>query len=164
MNMMNKSRINGLGDLDLKILMKLSEDDRISLRQLGKDLDNKSSVTIKKHIDDLEEKGIIRNYSVNIDYEKLGYEIVAIIELTISKGKMLEVERDISNHPNIFGVYDITGTYDALIIAKFKSKEALSKLVKEINGYEYVVRTNTHLVLNTVKEGTNFTDLITHNI
>ena len=161
---MNKSNIGGLGDLDLKILMKLSEDDRISLRQLGKELGNKSSVTIKKHIDDLEEKGIIKDYSVIIDYEKLGYDIVAIIELTIDKGKMLEVEEDISNHPNIFGVYDITGTYDALIIAKFKTREELSQLVKKINGYEYVMRTNTHLVLNTVKEGTNFTDLITHNI
>lgn len=164
MNKMNKSSISGLGDLDLKILMKLSEDDRISLRQLGKDLGNKSSVTIKKHIDDLEEKGIIRNYSVSIDYEKLGYEIVAIIELTISKGKMLEVERDISHYPNIFGVYDITGTYDALIIAKFKTRDELSQLVKKINGYEYVVRTNTHLVLNTVKEGTSFFDLIARNI
>lgn len=157
---MNKSSISGLEDLDLKILKKLSEDDRISLRQLGRDLGNKSSVTIKKHIDNLEEKGIIRNYSVSLDYEKLGYEIVAIIELTISKGKMLEVEKDISHHPNIFGVYDITGTYDALIIAKFKTKEDLSQLVKKINGYEYVVRTNTHLVLNTVKEETSFTDLI----
>ncbi len=164
MSKMNKSNIGGLGDLDLKILMKLSEDDRISLRQLGKELGNKSSVTIKKHIDDLEEKGIIKDYSVIIDYEKLGYDIVAIIELTIDKGKMLEVEEDISNHPNIFGVYDITGTYDALIIAKFKTREELSQLVKKINGYEYVMRTNTHLVLNTVKEGTNFTDLITHNI
>lgn len=157
---MNKSSISGLEDLDLKILKKLSEDDRISLRQLGRDLGNKSSVTIKKHIDNLEEKGIIRNYSVSLDYEKLGYEIVAIIELTISKGKMLEVERDISHQPNIFGVYDITGTYDALIIAKFKTKEELSQLVKKINGYEYVVRTNTHLVLNIIKEDTSFKNLI----
>lgn len=157
---MNKSRISELEDLDLKILMKLSEDDRISLRQLGKDLDNKSPITIKKHIDNLEEKGIIRNYSINLDYEKLGYEIVAIIELTISKGKMLEVERDIAHNPNIFGVYDITGTYDALIIAKFKTKEELSQLVKEINGYEYIVRSNTHLVLNIIKEDTNFKNLI----
>jgi len=91
---------------------------------------------------------------------ELGYEIVAIIELTISKGKMLEVERDISHQPNIFGVYDITGTYDALIIAKFKTKEELSQLVKKINGYEYVVRTNTHLVLNIIKEDTSFKNLI----
>ena len=157
---MNKSSIRGLEDLDLKILKKLSEDDRISLRQLGKDLGNKSPITIKKHIDDLEQKGIIKNYSVSIDYEKLGYDIVAIIELTISKGKMLEVERDISDHPNIFGVYDITGTYDALIIAKFKTRAELSQLVKKINAFEYVVRTNTHLVLNIVKEDTSFKDLI----
>lgn len=145
--------------LDIEILKLLSNDGTLSLRKIAEEL-TKSPVTIKKHIDNLEEEGIIRNYSVSIDYEKLGYEIVAIIELTISKGKMLEVERDISHQPNIFGVYDITGTYDALIIAKFKTKEELSKLVKKINGYEYVVRTNTHLVLNIIKEDTSFKNLI----
>ena len=161
---MNKSNIGGLGDLDLKILMKLSEDDRISLRQLGKELGNKSSVTIKKHIDDLEEKGIIRDYSVSIDYEKLGYDFIALIELTISKGEMLKVEEQIGNEPNVFAVYDITGTYDAVILARFKTRQELNALVKKINSYEYIVRTNTHLVLNIVKEGKNFSDLLTHNI
>lgn len=147
-------------ELELQILKKLSKDDRISLRQLGKELDNKSPVTIKRHVEELEKRGIIKNYSVNIDYEKLGYSIIALIELTISKGKMLEVEKDIAKEPNIFGVYDITGTYDAMILARFKTREELSQLVKKINSYEYVFRTNTHLILNVIKEGISFTDLL----
>jgi len=147
-------------DLDTEILKKLSTDGRISLRQLAKDLSNKSPVTIKKHIEDLEQKGIIKNYGVQIDYEKLGYEIIAIIELTISKGKMLEVENQIAENPHIFAVYDITGEYDALILARFKSRADLSKMIKQIHISPYVERTNTHLVLNTIKEASSFVDLI----
>lgn len=141
----------------------LSKDDkeRVSLRRLAEVLE-KSPVTIKKHIERLEEKGIIKNFGVTIDYEKLGYNIIALIELTISKGRMLEVEKDIATHPNVYGVYDITGEYDAAILARFKSRDDLSDLVKMINSYEYVVRSNTHLILNVIKEGTDFENLIKH--
>ncbi|MFX1590645.1 MAG: Lrp/AsnC family transcriptional regulator, partial [Promethearchaeota archaeon] len=102
-------------NLDTEILKKLSVDGRVSFRQLAKDLGHKSPVTIKRHIEELEANKIILNYGAKINYEKLGYEIIAIIEVTISKGKMFEVEEKIAENPNVFGVYDITGTYDALI-------------------------------------------------
>lgn len=146
--------------IDIKILKKLSEDSRISLRQIAKDLDNKSPVTIKRHVEELENKGIIKNYAVNIDYEKLGYDIIAIIELTISKGKMLEVERSIAKNPNVFAVYDITGEYDALILTRFNNREDLSKMIKEIHTSPYVERTNTHIVLNIIKESSSFIELL----
>lgn len=149
-----------LSELDIEILKKLSKDGRISLRQLAKDLGNKSPVTIKNHVDNLESKGIIVNYGVQINYEKLGYEIIAIIEVTISKGKMLEVENQIAENPHIFAVYDITGEYDALILARFKSRSDLSRMIKEIHTSPYVERTNTHLVLNTIKETSSFVDLM----
>jgi DNA-binding Lrp family transcriptional regulator len=73
---------------------------------------------------------------------------------------MLEVERDIAKNPHVFGVYDITGEYDALIFARFKRRDELSQLVKDINSYEYVIRTNTHIVLNVIKEGSSFSELM----
>jgi DNA-binding Lrp family transcriptional regulator len=148
-----------LSELDIEILKKLSTDSRISLRQLAKDLGNKSPVTIKNHVENLEEQGIVINYGAKLNFEKLGYEIIAIIELTISKGKMLEVEAKIAQNPNIFAVYDITGEYDALILARFKNRADLSKMIKEIHTSPYVERSNTHLVLNTIKEFSSFVKL-----
>jgi len=153
----------GLDDTDKEILKILSRDGKRSHRSIAEDL-NKSAITVKRHIDELEKKEIIRNYSITINYEKLGYDFIALIELTISKGEMIKVEEQIGNEPNVFAVYDITGTYDAVILARFKTRQELNELVKKINSYEYIVRTNTHLVLNIVKEGTNFTDLIARNI
>ncbi|MFX1389363.1 MAG: Lrp/AsnC family transcriptional regulator [Promethearchaeota archaeon] len=158
--MTEKSSLDILSDLDIEILKKLSIDGRLSLRQLAKDLGNKSPITIKRHVEDLEGKGIVKDYSVNLDYEKLGYDIIALIELTISKGKMLEVEREIAQNPNIFAVYDITGEYDALILARFKSRDKLSKMIKQIHTSPYVERTNTHIVLNIIKDSSSFNDLI----
>ncbi|MBD3211830.1 MAG: winged helix-turn-helix transcriptional regulator [Candidatus Lokiarchaeota archaeon] len=144
---------------DLDILTKLSKDGRKTYNKLAEELE-KSPVTIKKYVEELENKGIIEDYGIRINYEKLGYEIIAVIELTISKGKMLEVERDIAKNPHVFGVYDITGEYDALIFARFRKRDDLSQLVKEINSLEYVIRTNTHIVLNIIKEDASFAELM----
>ncbi len=145
-------------DVDLEILKILSEDGRESYRKIAQDL-NKSPVTIKSHVEELE-KGIIKSYGAQLDYEKLGFDIIAIIELTVSKGKMLEVERMIAEDPNVFGVYDITGTYDALILARFRNRGDLSDMIKEIHTSPNVERTNTHLVLNVIKEGSSLIKIL----
>ena len=158
--MTQQSNFYDFSDLDIEILKKISKDGRISLRQLAKDLGNKSPVTIKSHVENLEKEKIIKDYGAQIDFEKLGYDIIAIIELTISKGKMLEVEKNVAKNPHIFAVYDITGEYDALILARFKNREDLSKMIKDIHTSPYVERTNTHIVLNVIKENSSFTELI----
>jgi len=146
-------------DLDLEILKILSEDGRESYRKIAKEL-SKSPVTIKSHVEELESEGKIKSYGAQLDYEKLGYDIIAIIEVTVSKGRMLEVEGMIAENPNVFGVYDITGTYDALIFVRFKTRKELSEMIKKIHRSEYVESTNTHLVLNVIKEGSSLVKIL----
>jgi DNA-binding Lrp family transcriptional regulator len=159
--MTDQFNLNDINELDIEILKKLSKDGRISLRQLAKDLGNKSPVTIKNHIEKLENMGIITDYGVNIDYEKLGFDIIALIEITVSKGKMLDVERKIAQNPNVFAVYDITGSYDALILARFKSRAELSEMIKnDIHASPFVESSNTHIVLNVIKESSSLHKLL----
>ncbi len=158
---MNVIKDNKVDELDLEILKILSIDSRKNKSTIAEDL-KRSPNTIIKHVKDLEEAGIIKNYGIQIDYEKLGYEIIAIIEITVSKGKMFEVEEKIAQNPNVYGVYDLTGTYDALILARFKTRSELSKMIKEdIHASPFVERTNTHIVLNIIKEKSSLAELIT---
>ena len=147
-------------ELDIEILKILSQDGRKNKSTIAEDL-KRSPNTIIKHVQNLEDEHVIKSYGIQIDYEKLDYNIIAIIELTISKGKMLEVENKIAEIPNVFGVYDITGTYDALILARFKTRDGLSRMIKEIHTSPYVERTNTHIVLNIIKEKSSLAELIT---
>lgn len=156
---MNSIKTFSIDDLDLEILKILSIDSRKNKSAIADEL-NRSPNTIIKHISNLEENGVIKNYGAQIDYEKLGYNIIALIELTISKGKMLEIEQDLGKNPDIFAVYDITGEYDALILARFKNKGELSKMIKEIHKSPYVERTNTHFVLNVIKEHSSLSELL----
>ncbi len=136
---------------DQKLINLLLENSRLSFRELARKA-GISVVTVINRVRELEKEGIIKSYTAELDYEKLGYDVLAMILLRISKGKLFEVEKKIAIHPNVFAVYDVTGHFDCLIIAKFNSRKALDIFLKKIQAYDFVERTETSLVLNTIKE------------
>src|SRR5215813_1288950 len=92
----------------------------------------------------------------NCTYMYVCYDLTAIIEVISVKGKIGEVEKHIAKFPNVCAVYDITGLTDMTIVAKFKNRTQLSNFVKKDLALPYVERTNTQLVLLTVKEDFRF--------
>ena len=140
-----------LDELDLKLIKEYTTDSRRSLRQIAKKIDAAVS-TVQQHTHKLEWRGIIKGYSAIIDYEKLGYELTSISEISVSKGKVVEVEESIAKFPEVVAVYDVSGSADVISIARFKTKEQLNKHIKKVLALPFVEKTNTHLVLATVKE------------
>jgi len=140
-----------LDELDLKILGELLRDGRQSFREIARNL-GIATGTVLTRIKNLERQGVIKGYTAILDHEKLGYELTVVVEITVSKGKLLEVDREIAKKPNVCAVYDVTGLTDAIVVAKFKNREELSKFTKSLLSIPHVERTNTHLVLTTIKE------------
>jgi DNA-binding Lrp family transcriptional regulator len=140
-----------LDETDVKILKALVADARLSSRQIAKQCEI-SIGTVLSRVKKLQEEGIIKGYTALLDQERLGYELTAVTEITVSKGRLLEMENEIARIPNVCCVYDLTGLSDAAIIAKFKTREDLSKFTKKLLSLPYVERTNTHVVLTTIKE------------
>ncbi|MCA9811665.1 MAG: Lrp/AsnC family transcriptional regulator [Nitrosarchaeum sp.] len=140
-----------LDEVDEKILKNLLVDARLSARQLALKL-GMSTVTILSRIKKLENEKIINGYTAVVDYEKLGYELTAIIEIVAKKNKIVGIEDKLAKIQNVCGVYDITGSTDTIVIAKFKERDELSQFVKGISTIPNVENTITHIVLNTAKE------------
>jgi len=140
-----------LEETDKKILDILIDDSRLSLRQIAKKADI-SVATVMNHINNLEKEKIIKKYTAKLDYEKIGYDVEVMIEIRISKGKLFEVEKKITMDPNVFAVYDVTGAFDALVLARFPTRRKMDNFLKKIQTYEFVERTETRLILRTMKE------------
>jgi len=140
-----------LDETGVKILKALTADARLSSRQIAKRCDISIGTALSR-IKKMESEGIIKGYTALLDQEKLGYELTVVTEITVSKGRLLEMENEIARIPNVCCVYDLTGLADAAIIAKFKNREDLSKFTKHLLSLAYVERTNTHVVLTTIKE------------
>ncbi len=141
-----------LDETDERILKNLLVDARQSARQLALNL-GLSTVTVLSRIKKLEkEKKIIQGYTAIIDHEKIGYSLTVIIEIIAKNDKVMDIENEIAKFENVCGVYDVTGSTDTIIIAKFKERKELSKFVKELATIPNVENTITHVVLNTTKE------------
>jgi len=140
-----------LDKTDEKILKNLLVDARQSARQLALNL-GLSTVTVLSRIKKLEKEKLIQGYTAIIDHEKIGYSLTAIIEIIAKNDKVMDIENEIAKFENVCGVYDITGSTDTIIIAKFKERKELSKFVKELATIPNVENTITHVVLNTAKE------------
>jgi DNA-binding Lrp family transcriptional regulator len=140
-----------IDEVDRKILRELTKDCRMSYRKIAKRA-NVAVGTVLARIRRLEEEDVIKGYAAIVDHEKVGYQLTGIAEITVLKGRLLEMEQAISKLPNTCAVYDVTGLADAIVIAKFRSREEMSKFAKTILSMPFVDRTNTHVVLTTIKE------------
>jgi DNA-binding Lrp family transcriptional regulator len=140
-----------LDEIDKRLLRELLIDSKRSYRELARKI-GVSTATVINRIQRLESSGVIRGYTITIDHERIGFELTVVTEITVSKGRLIEVEEEVSKLPNVCAVYDVTGLTDAMVVAKFRSRKDLSKFTKGLLAMPYVERTNTHVVLTTVKE------------
>ncbi len=140
-----------IDETDRRILHELNENARLSFREIAKKLDI-SVATVSHRIKKMEDEGVIRGYIPVVNQKKAGYDFTAVIEIAIEKGRLKNVEEKLAASPNTIGVYDITGTYDALVIARFKNRDHLNTFIKKIQRFEFVQKTYTSIVLNVVKE------------
>ena len=138
-------------ETDKRIISEYLKDARISYREVAKRL-QLAVGTVLTRTKKLENEGIIESYSAILNHDKLGYDIIAISEITVSKGKLTDVENAIAKLSPTCAVYDVTGENDVIIVSKFKSREEMSDFTKKLLSMSNVERTNSKLVLNTVKE------------
>jgi DNA-binding Lrp family transcriptional regulator len=138
-------------ELDQKILEALLSDSRMSAREISFKL-GVSTSTVTLRMERMRSRQILKGFTAVVDFQKLGYELTVVTEILVSKGKLLEMEREIAKVPGVCAVYDVTGEIDAIVISKCRDREELSLFTKGLLAMPFVERTNSHVVLTTVRE------------
>ena len=142
-----------IDETDRKIIHVLQKDGRASLRKISEEV-GVSLGTVSNRVNRMESSGIITGYSVRLDPEKVGWSLNVVIGLRIEKGRLIEIQEKISRDYRVCGVYDVTGDYDSMVIARARDREDLDDLIKNVMSVDGIERSLTQLVLNTVKETT----------
>lgn len=106
-----------------------------------------SESAVRKRISKLVKSGVIKK--ITIEYE-LENEIKAMILVkTQPPVPVPEVSKNIKRIPGIDIVYEVTGEYDMIVIARATGVEMINKFIDEIRSIPGVVSTYTMIVLRT---------------
>lgn len=140
-----------LDEIDRKLLSALLDDGRLSQRQLA-GLIGVAQGTVTNRLNRLTESGVIKGYHVNLNPKKIGWSMTVLIGLRIEKRSIMSVQGKIANDPRVISVYDVTGEFDSMVLARVRDPDDLNDLTKNVLSIEGISRSSTHVVLNIVKE------------
>jgi len=142
-------------NLDAKLINALLGDGRASLRSLAEELDV-SVTTISNHLKDLEDEGVIQGYTPIVDYDKLGYDVTAVLQLKVEGTALPDLADHLRAHKQMVSVYEVTGDHDIIAIGKFIDTDDMNYLIKELLGDQDIKESSTSVVLNAAAENEQF--------
>jgi DNA-binding Lrp family transcriptional regulator len=146
-----KMNLANIDQIDIKILSLLKEDCRISNRKMARTL-HLSAALVATRIKNLEDKGLIKGYTTVLDSIKLGYDITAVIMVRTNGAHVGDLEQFLARVDNVIALYEVTGDFDVIAIAKLKDRVSLNLLINDLLVSPYVGRTVTNIAFNMVKE------------
>ncbi|MGL4636901.1 MAG: Lrp/AsnC family transcriptional regulator [Beijerinckiaceae bacterium] len=120
-----------LDEIDRQILAIVSANARISLKELA-DQVGLSSPSASERLRKLEERGVVRAFTVDIDPQAVGYTLQAIVRIRPLPGKLHIVEKLIDSIPEFSECDKVTG--DDCFIARLhlRSIEHLDAILDKI--------------------------------
>jgi DNA-binding Lrp family transcriptional regulator len=142
-------------NLDAKLINALLGDGRASLRSLAEDLDV-SVTTVSNHLRDLEDEGVVEGYTPIVNYDALGYDVTAIVQLKVEGSALPEITERLQDQEQMISVYEVTGDYDIIAIGKFKDTDGMNQQIKRLLTDADIRESNTSVVLNAVVENQQF--------
>ena len=141
-------------ELDRRIVELMCRSSQGSYRQIAKQL-GVHPTTLIQRVKNLEAKGVINGYRAKVDYMRLGFDYMGIIQVYVEKN-MLDVQETIRSIPQVLAVFDVTGECDSIVWIACRDRDEFSNIVKSILTIEGVQKTNTSVVLNIMKDPADF--------
>ncbi|MGB3779797.1 MAG: Lrp/AsnC ligand binding domain-containing protein [Tunicatimonas sp.] len=137
-----------IDNIDLQILALLSEDAKIPYTEIAKKV-YVSGGTVHVRMRKMEEMGIVRGTTLNMDYSKLGYDITAFLGIYLEKSSLYDqVVDELKKVPEVVKIHYTTGNYSIFIKIHCKDtknlREVLHDKIQKIDG---IVRTETIISL-----------------
>ncbi|MFB6133891.1 MAG: HTH-type transcriptional regulator Lrp [Halanaeroarchaeum sp.] len=134
-------------NLDAELINALLGDGRASLRSLAEELDV-SVTTVSNHLKDLESEGVIQGYTPIVDYDKLGFDVTAIIQLKVEGHALPNITERLKDHKQMISVYEVTGEFDIIAVGKFTDTDDMNAQIKELLSDADINESNTSVVLD----------------
>lgn len=133
-----------MDSIDKKIVKILQKNARTPIKDIAA-MVSLSSPAVSTRIAKLEKDGIIQEYNLRLNRERLGYHIIAYILVEMDPSLKPKFQEEVSACNNVLECCHITGQYSHILKAAFKSTNDLDAFLTVIQTYG---RTSTQIVLS----------------
>ena len=143
-----------LDEIDHQILALLQDDGRISNAELARRIDLSPPATYMR-VKSLEEQGYVRRYVALLEPEKVGYDLMCFVQVTLQLHSMEQIQifrQVIQGMSEVLECHHVTGEYDYLLKVVLRNRKELEVfLLERLTPVPGVARIHTSMVLSEVK-------------
>jgi len=118
--------------IDYQIIRYLIEDGRLPFSQIAAKI-GKSTATVHQRVKRLRERGYINSFTVDLNWEALGYPVDAFVSLRDNESRGLaDLSERLRAIPFLRSSAAVTGEFDLLLHIKARSSSHLGEILDEI--------------------------------
>lgn len=121
-------------EIDVEILNELSQDSRLSMRELGKKV-NLSPPSVTERVRRLENDGIIKGYTIKVNRKELGFSLECIMEITVRNGDYERLKTFVRTHPRVLGCWRTAGRACYFVKICARDLGEIEEFVNQIASY-----------------------------
>lgn len=144
--------LDGLDELDQKIIRLLIQNARISYSDIGQQI-GISRVAVKMRVQALEKKGIIEEYTTIINPQKINGAVSCYFEIETTSDMLTEVSELLRKNDIITQVYRVTGRNKLHVHAVASSNEEMESLIcNTIDKLPGVLSCSCNIILSRIKD------------
>jgi Lrp/AsnC family leucine-responsive transcriptional regulator len=122
-----------LDSVDLRLLAVLQQDGRAGWTELGRTIGLSASATAER-VRRLEEAGVITGYTCEVDPEKLGLPIAALVRLRYPHANYRPFHQLLSTTPEVVEAHHVTGEDCFVLTVRARSMRHLEEVTGRIGG------------------------------
>lgn len=137
--------------IDVKILEVLQANSRVSISELSKKV-NLSLSAVSERLKKLESSNVIEKYTVILNSQALDKELSVIMNISLENPHLTsDFLEFVRAEEEILECHYVTGEYDYVLKITTRNTATLENLMNRIKGISGIKRTQTNVVLSSVK-------------
>lgn len=138
-----------LDDTDRALVEALLVDSSASTQDLATEI-GVDAAAVERRIDRLEDAGVLEGHTVRVDYDKLGYDVTAVVRVRTSNGPDT-VSGTLGAYPWARSVYEVTGEDDFLLVGRFRDTDDMHGNVAELLTEPAIKSVTVDVVVDAVR-------------
>ena len=144
--------LDGLDELDQKIIRLLIKNARMSYSEIGQQV-GISGVAVKMRVQAMEEKGIIEEYTTIINPQKISGAVSCYFEIETEPDALMNVAEILKENDTITQIYRVTGKSRLHVHAVASSNDEMEKLIYEtIDQLPGVTECSCNMIFSRIKD------------